>query len=272
MDDNLVDKIKGLLAEIRGALRNEDPQGWEREREAVRAAHESLRTKHEEAIREQREIIDKAEAALDDLAQHLAEAEQPAPAGDLNEASERKDAPAIGDQRTDNHGDVWERRPDGTWRAWMSRRNGWSMMAHSDLDTTLDALDKCWGPFRPTTDEDRKRVGLPVQDEAGERRVNVTITDVYAAPADHGFLRINVGPETAVIDQNASNVTVTDVDPAPAGDPDEVLAEALRKAHTTGDWLDVARAAREHFHANEGYEYDLLMRDRNMRPSQRGEG
>lgn len=88
---------------------------------------------------------------------------------------------------------------------------------------------------------------------AGERRVNVTITDVYAAPDDYGFLRINVGPETAVIDQNASNVTVTDVEPAPADvDPDEALArvifgdafgshEGLRLAQ-----LDVARAAREY--------------------------
>lgn len=71
---------------------------------------------------------------------------------------------------------------------------------------------------------------------ADERRVNVTITDVYAAPNDYGFLRINVGPETAVIDQNASNVTVTDVDPAPTDvdpelkaepDPDEALAKAI---------------------------------------------
>lgn len=53
---------------------------------------------------------------------------------------------------------------------------------------------------------------------ADERRVNVTITDVYAAPDEPGFLRINVGPEGATIDQNASNVTVTDVEPAPADD------------------------------------------------------
>lgn len=53
-----------------------------------------------------------------------------------------------------------------------------------------------------------------------QRRVNVTITDVYAVPDDYGFLRINVGPETAVIDQNASNITVTDVDPAPVPRPE----------------------------------------------------
>lgn len=56
-----------------------------------------------------------------------------------------------------------------------------------------------------------------------ERRVNVTITDVFATSDEYGYLRINVGPETAVIDPSAINVTVTDVDTAPDVDPDEAL-------------------------------------------------
>lgn len=62
------------------------------------------------------------------------------------------------------------------------------------------------------------RGSTPADDLPGDRRVNVTITDVYAVPDEHGFLRINVGPETAVIDPKASNVTVTDVSDAPTDD------------------------------------------------------
>lgn len=75
----------------------------------------------------------------------------------------------------------------------------------------------------------------PAEDEPG-RRVNVTITDVYAAPDDYGFLRINVGPETAVIDPNASNVTVTDVAPAPADDlPGEPVDHCPHSTYDRGD-------------------------------------
>lgn len=231
MDDNLVDKIKGLLTEIRGALRNEDPQGWEREREAVRAAHESLRTKHEEAIREQREIIDKAEAAA------------------ARECREPGDEPAIGDQRT-GRADVDGAPPDSTPPGEPVEPGG------------LRAGDRV-----AFTWEDERITGTLVSDPNGPSlRSDTPDSNGYRPHVTSGDEWVSGVYDVRLIERAPRE------EGAPAGDPDEVLAEALRKAHTTGDWLDVARASREHFHANEGYEYDLLMRDRNMRPSQRGEG
>ena len=84
----------------------------------------------------------------------------------------------------------------------------------------------------------------PADDLPGDRRVNVTITDVYAAPDEHGFLRINVGPEGATVDPDARNVTVTDVPDAPAddlpGEPVEPCPECHGKAgvHSCGCWAD----------------------------------
>ena len=66
---------------------------------------------------------------------------------------------------------------------------------------------------------DPKHVRLAADPEREpERRVNVTISDVFAVPDEYGFLRINVGPETATIDPDARNVTVTDVPDVPADD------------------------------------------------------
>ena len=78
----------------------------------------------------------------------------------------------------------------------------------------------------------------PAEDEP-ERRVNVTITDAYAVPDRYGFLRINVGPESAVIDPEASNVTVTDVAPADDGLA-EWERELLRPATCCGKCPPVA--------------------------------
>lgn len=64
--------------------------------------------------------------------------------------------PAIGVQLTDSV--VWQRF-EGGWHWWMGE--GWSHQSH-----TWDAMhDFDLGKLRGTTDDDRRRVGLPVRDE-----------------------------------------------------------------------------------------------------------
>jgi len=65
--------------------------------------------------------------------------------------------------------------------------------------------------------------------KAGDRvTVDVMITGVFACREDDGFLRINVGPATAVIDDKASNVTVTEA--GTVQEPTEAQVEAVTDA------------------------------------------
>lgn len=85
-------------------------------------------------------------------------------------------------------------------------------LAARNLDALKHAVSK------PMSEHGECCEPAPADDLPGDRRVNVTITDVYAVPDEHGFLRINVGPEGATVDPDARNVTVTDVSDAPADD------------------------------------------------------
>lgn len=77
--------------------------------------------------------------------------------------SSKPDEPAFGDQLTDAEDEVWACGPDGKWRCWYSDVQQWS----DELEPTLNraVIETECGPLRPTTDEDRKRVGLPLRNE-----------------------------------------------------------------------------------------------------------
>lgn len=128
--------------------------------------------------------------------------------------------PPVGSQVTDGMGDVWERR-EGGWALWWAERSGWlADLYGSGLDPWPTV--RAQAPLRPTTDEDRKRVGLPT--------VN---TPEGTAPGD-----------TAPADE----------------DPDEALAVVINELvddhGSTSEWADneyitrstalaIARVARE---------------------------
>lgn len=126
------------------------------------------------------------------------------------EPADITEEPPVGSQITDCEGEVWERR-EGGWTLWRPGGSGWL----ADLyESALDPwpVVRGFAPLRPTTDEDRKRVGLPVE----------------PAPDD-------VDPE-----------------PKAELDEVEALAKALRAAFEGRDemsWAEVARAAREHIEA-----------------------
>lgn len=156
---------------------------------------------------------------LDLLRERLPEREgQP-----VTEGHPPTEEPPVGTYLVDRDGDVWERREDG-WVDWAPEPRTWGYVFEFEEVRTR------YAPLRFATPADLARVGIeepaPADDLPGDRRVNVTITDVYAVPDEHGFLRINVGPEGATIDPDASNVVVTDVEPAPA---DDGLAEWERE-------------------------------------------
>ena len=114
--------------------------------------------------------------------------------------------PPVGSQVTDREGDVWKRREEG-WALWWPERSGWL----ADLDGWGDdpwPVVRKRAPLRPTTDEDRKRVGLPTMN-----------TPEGTAPGDT----------------------------APNVDPDEALARVLEAAdERTATWLGMAREVRKH--------------------------
>ena len=148
---------------------------------------------------------------LDLLRERLPEREgQP-----VTEGHPPTEEPPVGTYLVDRDGDVWERREDG-WVDWAPEPRTWGYVFEFEEVRTR------YAPLRFATPADLARVGIeepaPADDLPGDRRVNVTITDVYAAPDEHGFLRINVGPEGATVDPDARNVTVTDVSDAPADD------------------------------------------------------
>ena len=82
---------------------------------------------------------------------------RPAVAPDGDEPATEE--PAVGAQVTDLDGDVWQRVEDG-WRWWNKVGCGWSSWLR-----TWDSIQTDYGPLRATTDDDRRRVGLPVRDE-----------------------------------------------------------------------------------------------------------
>ena len=79
-------------------------------------------------------------------------------AGHDDEHEHPTDEPAVGEQVTDSTGIVWQRFEDG-WRWWVVGKTDWSPYHH-----TWDDVQN-YGPLRPTTDDDRRRVGLPVRAE-----------------------------------------------------------------------------------------------------------
>lgn len=74
--------------------------------------------------------------------------------GECCEPADITEEPPVGSQVTDREGDVWERRENG-WTWWA--RDRWLLIRRSWESVVRDAA-----PLRFTTDEDRKRVGLPV--------------------------------------------------------------------------------------------------------------
>ena len=69
--------------------------------------------------------------------------------------------PPVGSQVTDREGDVWERR-EGGWALWWPERSEWlTDLYGSGLDPW--PVVRVQAPLRFTTDEDRRRVGLPVE-------------------------------------------------------------------------------------------------------------
>lgn len=71
--------------------------------------------------------------------------------------------PPVGSQLTDREGDVWERRTGWrlSWHVWLKEMRTWDTEPEpwelADYRCVTD-----YAPLRPTTDEDRVRVGLPV--------------------------------------------------------------------------------------------------------------
>ena len=80
--------------------------------------------------------------------------DDPEPAGITEE-------PPVGSQVTDKAGDVWERREAG-WALWWPERSGWIADLHKGA-FDLWPVVRDQAPLRFTTDEDRERVGLPVE-------------------------------------------------------------------------------------------------------------
>lgn len=74
------------------------------------------------------------------------------------------------------------------------------------------------------------------------RLVRVTI-EADAVPVQGGFLRINVGPSTAVIDPNAANVKVEDIEPQYDWRDGDVIVGGGRNESTYcrkgGSWLSI---------------------------------
>lgn len=89
----------------------------------------------------------------------------PEPEGVRDEPVDVTEEPPVGSQVTDREGDVWERREEG-WTLWWAERIGWLADLYGDLDPWPDVRDLA--PLRPTTDEDRKRVGLPVEPDPAD--------------------------------------------------------------------------------------------------------
>ena len=97
------------------------------------------------------------------------------------------DEPAIGDQRTDKNGLVWELHPDGKWRFWFAFQRRWC-----DFIAGLPSIEEAFGPTLSTTDEDRERVGLPVQDEAGDPDEALWLGQQVQTVRDGGYYTIQV--------------------------------------------------------------------------------
>lgn len=117
--------------------------------------------------------------------------QEPTTLADVSGDEPVTDEPAIGAQVTDGDGDVWQRF-EGDWCRWMGEAVGWSSWPH-----TWDYVQN-YAPLRPTTDDDRRRVGLPVRDE------DASPEPVEAAESDAQPEDVSEDPETENGPQNGA--------------------------------------------------------------------
>lgn len=133
------------------------------------------------------------------------------------EPADITEEPPVGSQVTDCDDEVWGRFEEG-WQVWDALGNmEWS----GDSDPWSAVRN--FAPLRPTTDEDRKRVGLPVEPAPADVDLDETLADVLI-----GMLRARSG---------------------------------FGSGQTLGVAYDLARAAREHIEAEGEHAAMALVRE-----------
>ena len=192
----------------------------------------------------------------------------PEPEGVRDEPVDVTEEPPVGSQVTDREGDVWERREDG-WALWWHERPGWlADLYGSGLDPWPTV--RAQAPLRLTTDEDRERVGLPVEEAPADDGLAEWERELFRPATCCGKCPPIAGGGYDCTCEGNPRCEKADTpeewhgNPAPADvDPDEALAKVVWDAFWIGtdidakwelnderpDWLRVARTAREHIEA-----------------------
>lgn len=129
-------------------------------------------------------------AALSPLAERMYPNGDPLTEKTDGPESAATEEPAVGEQVTDSDGDVWQRFEDG-WYWWKGESGCWS-----SIPRARDYVQTTYGPLGRTTDDDRRRVGLPVRNEDASPE---TYSDVLAGLADHIHFSSPDGREVTVV-------------------------------------------------------------------------